>query len=50
MVLRASEKLHLTPQTISGQLCILEEYLGISLFLRVGRKLALVKLHRKMSQ
>ena len=40
-VARASERLHLTPQTISGQLGLLEEYLGVSLFTRVGRNLEL---------
>ena len=42
-IARASERLHLTPQTISGQLSLLEEYLGISLFSRVGRNLALTE-------
>ncbi len=28
-IARASERLHLTPQTISGQLSLLEEYLGV---------------------
>ena len=45
-IARASEKLHLTPQTISGQLSNLEEYLGISLFSRVGRNLALTETGR----
>jgi LysR family transcriptional regulator, transcriptional activator of nhaA len=40
-VARASERLHLTPQTISGQLSLLEEYLGVELFTRVGRNLEL---------
>ncbi len=40
-VARASERLHLTPQTISGQLSLLEEYLGVDLFARVGRNLEL---------
>jgi len=40
-IARASERLHLTPQTISGQLSLLEEYLGVSLFSRVGRNLEL---------
>lgn len=40
-VVRASERLHLTPQTISGQLSLLEESLGITLFNRVGRHLEL---------
>jgi len=40
-VVRASERLNLTPQTISGQLRLLEEYLGLELFNRVGRNLEL---------
>jgi len=40
-VARASERLHLTPQTISGQLSLLEDYLGVDLFTRVGRNLEL---------
>jgi LysR family transcriptional regulator, transcriptional activator of nhaA len=38
-IARASERLHLTPQTISGQLGQLEEQLGTKLFNRVGRNL-----------
>ncbi len=37
----ASETLHLTPQTISGQLSMLEDNLGEKLFNRVGRGLEL---------
>jgi LysR family transcriptional regulator, transcriptional activator of nhaA len=40
-IARASEQLHLTPQTISGQLTLLEETLGYTLFDRVGRRLEL---------
>ena len=40
-VARASEVLHVTPQTISGQLRILEESVGEKLFTRVGRRLVL---------
>ncbi|EGV28155.1 transcriptional regulator, LysR family [Thiorhodococcus drewsii AZ1] len=40
-VARAAEVLHLTPQTISSQLKILEESLGVPLFERSGRKLVL---------
>jgi len=40
-IARASERLHLTPQTISGQLSLLEEQLGSKLFNRVGRNLEL---------
>ena len=42
-VMRASERLNLTPQTISGQLSQLEKYLGLSLFSRVGRNLELTE-------
>jgi LysR family transcriptional regulator, transcriptional activator of nhaA len=38
---RASEILHVTPQTISGQLRELEEQLGAKLFKKSGRNLAL---------
>lgn len=40
-VARASEQLHLTPQTISGQIGLLEEDLGVPLFARRGRNLEL---------
>ena len=40
-IARASERLHLTPQTISGQLSLLDEHLGSKLFNRVGRNLEL---------
>ena len=40
-IARAAERLHLTPQSISGQLKLLEENLGGGLFRRVGRKLEL---------
>ena len=40
-IARASERLHLTSQTISGQLSVLEQTLGEPLFNRVGRKLEL---------
>lgn len=43
---RASERLHLTPQTISGQLTLLENQLGIRLFSRVGRGLELTETGR----
>jgi len=45
-VARASERLHLTPQTISGQLSLLEERLGVDLFTRVGRNLELTETGR----
>jgi LysR family transcriptional activator of nhaA len=40
-VVKAAEILHLTPQTISGQLKLLEESVGQPLFDRVGRRLVL---------
>ena len=40
-IARASEVLHLTPQTISGQVKLLEEAIGSPLFHRVGRGLSL---------
>ena len=40
-IARASESLHLTPQTISGQLKLLDEAVGQALFNRVGRRLVL---------
>jgi len=45
-IARASERLHLTPQTISGQLSLLEENLGEALFTRVGRNLELTETGR----
>lgn len=38
---RAAEKLHLTPQTISGQISAFENYLGEPLFERQGKRLVL---------
>ena len=38
---RAAQRLHLTPQTLSGQLAKLEDYVGSPLFDRRGRRLAL---------
>ena len=40
-IARASEQLHLTPQTISGQIGLLEEDLGTPLFAKRGRNLEL---------
>ena len=40
-IARASRSLHLTPQTISGQLKLLDEAVGQALFNRVGRRLVL---------
>jgi len=42
-VTRASERLHLTPQTLSGQIALLENTLGVQLFRRVGRRLELTE-------
>ena len=40
-IAKAAEILHLTPQTISGQLKLLEADVGQALFNRVGRRLVL---------
>jgi len=40
-IARAGERLHLTAQTISGQITLFEDSLGYKLFNRVGRKLEL---------
>ena len=40
-IARASEQLHLTPQTVSGQLTLFEKTLGYKLFTRVGRRMEL---------
>lgn len=40
-IAKASAKLHITPQTISGQLSLLEERVGNALFDKVGRGLVL---------
>ena len=45
-VARASEILHLTPQTISGQINLLEDNLGQALFQRSGRNLELTEIGR----
>ena len=45
-VMRASEQLHLTPQTISGQIQLLEEALGNALFAKSGRGLVLTETGR----
>jgi LysR family transcriptional activator of nhaA len=42
-IARASERLHLTPQSISGQLREFEEALGVQLFRRAGRGLELTE-------
>jgi LysR family transcriptional activator of nhaA len=40
-VMKAGEQLHITPQTLSGQIKLLEERLGRRLFRKSGRKLEL---------
>ncbi|MHB0916144.1 MAG: transcriptional activator NhaR [Thiobacillus sp.] len=40
---RAAERLHLTPQTLSGQLAQFEERLGVPLFRRGGRRMELTE-------
>lgn len=45
-VSRASERLHLSPQTISGQIQLLEEAIGKALFTRSGRRLELTEAGR----
>jgi len=42
-VSQASEELHLTPQTVSGQIQLLERQLGRELFTRRGRRLELTE-------
>src|SRR5659263_84132 len=41
-IMRAGEQLHTTPQTLSGQIKLLEEWLGRKLFRKNGRQLAAV--------
>lgn len=47
-IVRASEQLHLTPQSISGQLSEFEDALGVDLFRRVGRGLELTDTGQRM--
>lgn len=42
-IIKASEKLHITPQTISGQLSLLEQRIGNALFVKAGRGLQLTE-------
>ena len=49
-VVRAAEKLNLTPQTISGQLKLLEDNIGEALFQRAGRGLAMTDTGRVVEQ
>ena len=45
-VVKAGEALHVTPQTLSGRLRLLEESLGAELFNRQGRSLELTETGR----
>ncbi|MFM9969753.1 MAG: transcriptional activator NhaR [Burkholderiales bacterium] len=47
-IARASAQLHVTPQSISGQLTALESSLGAKLFQRVGRGLELTEAGRRI--
>jgi LysR family transcriptional activator of nhaA len=49
-IARAAEALHLTPQTISGQLKLLEQAVGAPLFDRAGRGLVLSETGRVVEQ
>lgn len=49
-IARASEVLHITPQTISGQLKLLDEAVGEPLFQRAGRGLVLTDTGRLVKQ
>ena len=42
-IMRAGEQLHTTPQTLSGQIKLLEEWLGRKLFRKSGRQLELTE-------
>lgn len=46
-IVRACEQLNLTPQTISGQISLLEQTYGVELFRRVGRQLELTETGRQ---
>lgn len=45
-VSRAAERLYLTPQTLSGQIKLLEESVGVALFRQVGKRLELTEAGR----
>lgn len=47
-IVRASEQLHLTPQSISGQLGDLESSLGVQLLRKAGRGLVLTDMGRRV--
>lgn len=42
-IVKAAEKLHLTPQTLSGQITQFEDRLSVSLFRRAGRRLEITE-------
>jgi LysR family transcriptional activator of nhaA len=42
-VMRAGEQLHITPQTLSGQIKLFEDWIGHPLFRKVGRRLELTE-------
>ncbi len=42
-IVRAGEQLHITPQTLSGQIKLLEQSLGLALFRKSGRQLELTE-------
>lgn len=46
-IARAAEQLHLTPQSVSGQLTTLEATLGVQLLRRSGRKVELTEVGRR---
>ncbi len=46
-IVRACDQLNLTPQTISGQISLLEQSLGIELFRKAGRQLELTEAGRQ---
>ncbi len=45
-IARASERLHITPQTISGQITLLEDYFDEDLFKKAGRNIELTETGR----
>ncbi|MRW89732.1 transcriptional activator NhaR [Duganella sp. FT80W] len=47
-IARAADQLHLTPQSISGQLTEFAESLGVELFRKAGRNLELTDMGRRM--
>jgi LysR family transcriptional activator of nhaA len=49
-IARAAEVLHLSPQTISGQLKLLDDVIGEPLFQRAGRGLVLTNMGRTVKQ